>query len=198
MLQGGTAELRTPRLLLRRFVPEDLPAIYENCWSNFEVWKWTNYRRMTCPADVQREAGLFTDGWFAAYSRPDRYSWAIVLPERGEAVGRVSGLRPDRRLAQVELAYELGRGWWNRGLMTEAAGAAIGYLLRETGCRRVFAWHADQNPASGRVMQKCGMRCTGTEPRAGVCNAGVFDKVCYEILAEDGSSARSALPAEKA
>jgi len=116
----------------------DLEQIYYNCWSEYDVWKWTNYASMTCIAEVLTNAGMFTDNWINAYDRLDRYSWAI-LP----------------------------------------------FFFEEVGLNRVFADHASQNPASGKVMQKCGMTYEGTLRQACVCNNGIFDKVVYAMLAED-------------
>ncbi len=51
--------------------------MFYDCWSGFDVWKWTNYPPMQTLENLGRSAGLFTTRWFAAYERPDRYSWAI-------------------------------------------------------------------------------------------------------------------------
>ena len=40
--------------------------------------------------------------------------------------------------------------------------ALSAYLFAERGIRRVQAKHFIANPASGRVMEKIGMRCEGT------------------------------------
>lgn len=181
----GTVRLETDRLVLRRFVMEDMEEAYCNCWSDHDVWKWTNYAPMECIGDVMTKAHMFTEAWLGAYERPDRYSWAIELKETGEVIGRFFGMHPDDRLSQIELAYELGRKWWNRGLMTEAVAAVIHYLFTEVGVNRIHAYHAHANPASGRVMQKCGMKYEGTLRQGCICNAGIFDKVCYSILAEE-------------
>lgn len=163
----------------------DLEPMFRNCWSDIQVTQWTNYAPMKTLEDVRQRAGMFTPQWLAAYERPDRYSWAITLKESGEAIGRMFGMHPDDRAQEVELAYELGRAFWGRGLMTEAAEAALDFFFQQVGMFRVYAYHASQNPASGRVMQKCGMRCEGTMKQACVCNAGRFDKVNYALLAEE-------------
>ena len=181
----GTVKIETSRLILRRFTPEDKEPIYQNCWSDREVWKWMNYAPMDCIGDLAERSGLFTEKWFAAYERPDRYSWAIQLRETGEVIGRFFGMHPDDRLEQVELAYELGRKWWNMGYMTEAASAVIDFFFSRVGMNRVWAYHADANPASGKVLQKCGMKYEGTLRQACICNNGRFDMVCYSILAEE-------------
>lgn len=181
----GTVKLETERLLLRRFVPNDLEAMFENCWSDFEVWRWTSYAPMLRIEDVTEKADMFTDNWLNAYSRPNRYSWAIELKDTGDVVGRMFGMHPDDELCDIELACELGRKWWNRGLMTEAVKAVTAFFFDEVHLNRIYAYHADKNPASGRMMAKCGMRYEGTMREACICNCGVFDKVNYAILAED-------------
>ena len=94
-------------------------------------------------------------------------------------------MRPNDEIGQVELAYELGPDWWNLGLMTEAVQAVLLFFLKDVGMNRVFAYHASGNPASGRVMRKCGMVYEGTLRQAGKCNNGIIDMVCYGLLASD-------------
>ncbi len=185
MTHKGTVTLETERLILRRFTMDDFEPMFYNCFSDFEVWKWTNYKPMKCLEDVKVQAQMFTPEWLGAYDRPNRYSWAIQLKSTGEVIGRYFGMHPDDRISQVELAYELGRNWWNQGYMTEATKAVIDFFFREVGMNRVHANHAHENPASGRVMQKCGMLYEGTHRQACICNNGLFDMVCYAILLED-------------
>jgi len=185
MTHKGTVLLETERLILRRFTKNDLEQIYYNCWSEYDVWKWTNYAPMTCIAEVLTNAGMFTDNWINAYDKPDRYSWAIQLKSTGEVIGRLFGMHPDDKIKQVELAYELGSKWWNQGLMTEAVKEVLPFFFEEVGVNRVFAYHADENSASGKVMQKSGMLYEGTLKQACVCNNGIFDKVMYSMIAKD-------------
>jgi len=185
VIHKGTVTLETERLRLRRFTMNDLSQIYENCWGDHEVWKWTNYAPMHSVEDVVHAADMFTDTWLNAYERSNRYSWAIQLKSTGEVIGRFFGMHPDDRLRQIELAYELGRNWWNRGLMTEATQAVIHFFFQEVGLNRIQSHHADANPASGKVMQKCGMTYEGTMRQALVCNHGVFDKMNYAIVKND-------------
>lgn len=185
MTHKGTVRLETERLILRRFEPEDINQIFHNCWSDHEVWKWTSYALMSSVEDVINVADMFTENWLGAYSRPNRYSWAIQLKSTGEVIGRFFGMNPDDRVNQIELAYEIGQNWWNQGLMTEAAKVVIDFFFREVGFNRIYAYHASENPASGKVMQKCGMIYEGTLRQACKCNNGVFNEVVYAILAED-------------
>ena len=188
MTHKGTVTLETERLILRRFTKDDLEPIFYNCWSDPEVWKWMNYEPMDSIEDVLKLNNIFTDFWFAKYESPDYYNWAIELKSTGEVIGRVRGGVPGDRvnnLDQIELAYEIGRSWWGQGLTTEAAKKVIDFWFREIGFDRIYTSHAHKNPASGKVMQKCGMAYEGTMRRALNKNNGLQDKVNYAILADD-------------
>lgn len=47
------------------------------------------------------------------------------------------GMDPEDSILQVDLAYELGPDWWNRGLMTEAVQAVLSFFLRQVGFNMV-------------------------------------------------------------
>jgi len=181
----GTVKLETERLLLRRFIPDDLEPMFYNCWNNQNVWKWTSYEPMNSIDDVLTLNNIFTEFWFAKYNKDDFYNWAIELKETNELIGRFRGMNPDDRVEQIELAYELGQNWWNNGYTTEAAKAVISFFFDEVGFCRIYAHHAAENLASGKVMQKCGMICEGITRKGKVCNAGKINAVNYAILAED-------------
>jgi len=181
----GTITLETERLILRHFKKDDLEQIYRNCWNDPDVWKWTRYEPMDSIDDVIVLNNIFTDFWFSKYERLDNYDWALQLKSSGEVIGRLKGVNLDERLWQIEMAYELGQNWWNQGLMTEAVKAAIDFFFGSVGFNRVYATHAHENPASGKVMQKCGMVYEGTARQTVRCNNGIFDSVSYAILADD-------------
>ena len=181
----GTVTLETERLILRKFEVGDLECIFQNCWSHHEVWKWSSYDPMNSIDDVLTLNNIFTDYWFAKYDKPDCYNWAVQLKSSGEVIGRLRGVSPDDRVGQNELAYEIGPKWWNKGLMTEAVKSVIDFFFTKVGYNRIYARHASENLASGRVMQKCGMGYEGTSHQACKNNNGLFDYVNYAIIAED-------------
>lgn len=185
MTHKGTVFLETERIILRRFILSDLEPMFCNVWSNFDVWKWTNYEPMNSIDDVLTLNNIFTDYWFAKYEKSDYYNWAIQLRSSGEVIGRLRGINPNDRICQIELAYELGQNWWNQGLMTEAVNTIIGFFIKEVGFNRIYAAHAHGNPASGKVMQKCELIYEGTARQMCKCNNGVFDMINYAILADD-------------
>lgn len=70
--------------------------------------------------------------------------------------------------------------------MTEALKAVINYLFEEVGMNRIEARHNTLNPASGRVMQKSGMKFEGIMRQIKVNKYGEFyDLAVYSILKSD-------------
>ena len=91
----------------------------------------------------------------------------------------------DMENASVEVGYSLARWLWNGGYMTEALARVIDYTFDAMDINRIEAQHELDNPASGRVMEKCGMRKEGVL-RQRLYNKGKFvDVALYAILKDD-------------
>ena len=61
----------------------------------------------------------------------------------------------------AELGYWVARPYWNQGIATEALRLMIDYCHNVKGFRTLWCDFFPDNPASGRVMEKCGFRDTG-------------------------------------
>lgn len=61
---------------------------------------------------------------------------------------------------EIEIGYVIHPDYQGRGYATEAVQAILGEL-REMGFRKVTAGYFEENAASRRVMEKCGMQPTG-------------------------------------
>lgn len=108
-------------------------------------------------------------------------TFAIVSSETQELMGAIGlTMEPENRCAEV--GYWLGKPYWNRGYMTEAARAVIRFAFENLNLNRVYASHFARNPASGRVMQKCGMQYEGTLRQHFVRWDRAEDLVFYGIL----------------
>jgi RimJ/RimL family protein N-acetyltransferase len=60
-----------------------------------------------------------------------------------------------------ELGYWIGVPYWGRGYVTEAARALIDHAFGTLGCERLTSRARVSNPASRRVLEKCGFQWTG-------------------------------------
>lgn len=94
--------------------------------------------------------------------------WAVELKETGETIGCVGYLPASAsNLAisedQGEVGYWIARPYWDLGICTEALRMVVDYCFREKGFSALWGGYFPSNPASGRVMAKCGFTDTGHE-----------------------------------
>lgn len=178
----GTKTIETRRLILRRFQVEDAQAMYNNWASDSEVTKF-----LTWPVHKSAEATrMVIADWVKNYEQEDYYQWAIVPKDNDDQpIGSIAVVAHRDDIASAEIGYCIGRAWWRRGIMSEALAAVMGYLFDEVGMNRIEADHDVNNPNSGKVMQKCGMRFEGVRRQAGRNNQGICDISCYALLAGD-------------
>ena len=99
-------------------------------------------------------------------------TWAIVLKESGasgedaEPVGAI-GYGPScdcdlpAREGEPLIGYWVAKPYWGRGICTEALQLMIEYIKSNTDISSLISGHFIDNPASGRVMEKCGFTATG-------------------------------------
>jgi RimJ/RimL family protein N-acetyltransferase len=95
---------------------------------------------------------------------------ASANQKRGEAVftieldGALIGMcGVDLRQDGAELGYWLGVPFWGHGYATEAARAVIDYAFAELGHDVLQSGARVSNPASRRVLEKCGFQWTGVQ-----------------------------------
>ncbi len=180
----GTQTIATPRLVLRRFSPEDAEAMFQN-WANDP--RVTRYLTWQPHGSPELTRALLSD-WCAHYENADCYNWAITLD--GIPVGNISAVRIDERIDGIEVGYCLGHGHWGRGIMTEATRAVIRFFFEEVGANRIEVSHATSNTASGRVAEKCGLTAEGIKREFYFTPAGeALDIKFHSILKREYFSA---------
>ena len=181
MEHKGTKTIETERLTLRPFRHEDARAAFANWTGESEV---TRFLTWPTHADIAVTEKVI-DSWIAMYGEKDFYQWAIVLKDIDESIGSISVVRQDERINSMEVGYCIGSRWWHKGIVSEAFGAVIRFLFDEVGVNRVAARHDPNNPHSGGVMRKCGLKYEGTLRSADINNQGLVDVCVYSILREE-------------
>jgi [ribosomal protein S5]-alanine N-acetyltransferase len=173
--------LTTARLRLRSFELSDGPAV-ERLAGAYEVALNT----LLIPHPYPEGAGAEWIATHAASRTRGSLNYALVLREGGALAGAI-GLSVDERSDSGEIGYWVGVEHWGKGYCSEAGRALLAYAFGELGLNRVHAHHFARNPASGRVMQKLGMRYEGTL-RQHIKKWGEYqDLPCYGILRAEWS-----------
>jgi ribosomal-protein-alanine N-acetyltransferase len=145
--------LETERLRLRPYTEADIPELLPLIGTR-EVAATT---RLVHPYSEQD-----AKDFLVLAQNPDKVWLAMTLRSDGRQIGGV-GLRVERQHQNAELGYWLGAPYWGQGYATEAARGVLRYGFQELHLHRVYASHFKQNPASGRILQKLGMRYEGCQ-----------------------------------
>lgn len=146
-------ELRTPRLLLRRWRPEDR-APYAALNADPEVMRFfpATLDRNASDAGIEQIEERFEQQGFGL--------WALESLETGAFLG-FTGLNPMPRgvpgVGGMEVGWRLAAHAWHQGYATEAAAAAVRVALHEIGLEQVFSMTAVLNTPSQAVMRRLGM-----------------------------------------
>ncbi len=149
--------LRTERLFLRPAWPEDAAEL-TRAIAHEPVVRMLS--RVPWPYEEAHARA-----WIAAPRDPYLPTLLITLPDEGGRIVGCVGLHDAD--GQIEVGYWLAPSHWGHGYATEALTGLLA-LARLAGHPRIFSRHAQDNPASGRVLRKAGFRPTG---RAGAIHS---------------------------
>lgn len=149
--------LETERLILRPFVGGDAPLVQKLAGEE-EIAR--NTLAMPFPyLEGMAEAWIGTH--INDYNEGKSVIWAITLKETEQLIGAI-GLSLQLQYLLAEMGYWIGKEFWNKGYCTEAVETVLDFSLKQTKLHKISASHFGNNPASGRVMEKAGMKYEGT------------------------------------
>ncbi|WP_327685911.1 GNAT family N-acetyltransferase [Streptomyces sp. NBC_00467] len=148
-------EIRTPRLILRRWHDDDLVPMAD-INADPRVMEWIgdgSVRDLEATADdIER--------WEEEWDEEGFGLFAVELLASGELIGFVGLSVPEflpEVLPAVEIGWRLGQQFWGQGYASEAAHATLEFALQDRGLDRVISITRPGNEASQNVMRKLGM-----------------------------------------
>ena len=175
--------LETENLLLRRPSMRDAKDIYAYA-SDPEVARYVLWEPHRSLADTRSFLRFLRGRIRAGYPS----SWVVVHRDSGKVIGTIGFVWYSDENRTAELGYSFSRQYWNHGYATQALRAVVDAVFRSVPVNRLEAQHDVRNPASGRVMQKCGLLREGIL-RSRILNKGEYvDVALYAILRSDWES----------
>ena len=176
----GTKEIRTNRLLLRKYRLSDAEEMFENYANDDRVTKYLSWKAYSKPSEIYP----FLEMSIKDYEKMSTYHWAIEY--EGKMIGSIAVMSVDDLRNNCEVGYCIGYEFWNKGITSEALTAVITFLFEEVGMHRILAKHDVENPASGEVMKKCGMIYEGRFKEYYLRHDGTYsDALVYGIVNEN-------------
>lgn len=175
------SELRTARLLLRSYRPDDAPAVAEACRDEL-IQRW-----LPLPNPYTNEDAVIWCRDIAPHFREsgEGIEWAAVRLADEQLIGSFGLKRTDWRARSSEIGYWAAPWARGEGLAVEAVLAVARWLLVEQRFERMTLRAATGNRASQRVAEKAGMVREGIARNAGFTNHGRVDLVAFSFVASD-------------
>ena len=148
--------METDRILLRRWTEDDADTLfkYASCPDVGPRAGWAPHTSAEESREVIRNV----------FDNPT--TWAIVLKATEEPIGAIGyGPSCDCGLPALPdeptIGYWVAKPYWNCGICTEALRLMLHHIRHNTNITSLISGHFTDNPASGKVMKKCGFVATG-------------------------------------
>ncbi|MET7654402.1 MULTISPECIES: GNAT family N-acetyltransferase [unclassified Streptomyces] len=148
-------EIRTPRLLLRRWHDDDLVPMAD-INADPQVMRWVDDGSVL---DLEHTAEAI-ERWEEEWDEEGFGIFAVELLASGELVGFTGLSMPEflpEVLPSVAISWRLGSQFWGQGYASEAAHATLEFALEDRGIDRVISIIRIGDDASENVSRKLGM-----------------------------------------
>ena len=162
------------RIILRKLRMSDADDIYEYC-KDQAVSRYTQHM----PYPYKRKyAAQFIKDCAKKWKQKEAYTYGIEY--NGKIIGSVGITIKPGNIA--EMGYSLNKSYWRQGLTTEAAKLLLREAFKKLKLHKIYATHHPENPASGKVMKKIGMKYEGLLREHVFAKGKYLDLVQYGIL----------------
>ena len=145
----NTPTLETERLILRRFTKEDIEALFL-ILKDKEVNRFLPWHPIKSIEETKR---FYEERYAVKYVEPQGYAYAICLKTDNFPIGYIKVDMEEHH----DFGYALRKEFWHQGIVTEA-GKALIEQVRKDGIPYITATHDKNNPRSGNVMKRLGMK----------------------------------------
>ena len=155
----GTIELKTERLILRKVKLDDVKDIYNKLATDEKIIDFLSWNDNP---SIEFTKKMVEDILEEYTTEKAIYKWIIEEGNTNQIVGMIlmDTFNEERLVAEID--YCIASNYRGNGYATEALKKVIEYLIFEVGFFRIEAVHNMNNEASGKVMQKAGMKYEGT------------------------------------
>lgn len=170
--------LETERLILRKFVEDDLDDIFEYAQS-LNVGPnagWPPHKTKEDTAKILKNFIVEDE------------VWAIVEKKSNKVLGSY-GLHNDQKRDNSNakmIGYVLSDKFWGNGYVPEATKRVLEYAFNELDLNIISVYHFPFNERSKRVIEKCGFKFEGVLRLTSTLPSGeIVDDVCYSMTKEE-------------
>ena len=173
---GNTPTLTTQRLILKKFCETDLQAMFL-LLGDKEI---NTFLDMLPLKNIEEAKTWLQEQYLEKYKNPEGYHYAVCLKEDNVPIGFVEVIEDGSN----DIGYAFRKEVWHHEIATEAVKAVI-ERLKKDGLPFVTASHDVNNPHSGQVMKKVGMKYEYTYRDHWLPKDKIVDFRMYQLNLDD-------------
>ncbi len=173
------ADIVTPRLILRQMQKTDAAAIQDLAGDQKIAMSTLHIPHPFSQKHAEETINSAHEG----LSEGTSYHYGVIA--RNEFIGIASLRLTAGEPGTSDVMYWIGVPYWGQGYATEAAQALVKYGFEELHLQRITGKHALFNSASGRVLQKAGMRYDGIKQKVVYKDGAWLDSSNWSVTAAD-------------
>ena len=177
---SGTIEIKTERLLLRKFALADAEDMLKY-WISYPM---VQYQYLDAAVPSMEEVEELLKNWIKQYDKENYYHWAIIEIESDCCIGHF-GLWYDEEDDTWMPTYCIGEKFQCKGYMTEAYKAVIKFAFTQLNVEKLDVATRSANIASQQVINKCGFIHVDTEKNALYENGIIMDRYFYALTKDE-------------
>lgn len=174
----GTETIQTERLEIRRFRENDNASMRSHWVSDISVQKMYSEPAYTTEEEVRELLNKYIE----AYRQNNTYRWAITLRDASDCIGQIAYFMINDINHWGEIEYCVGRAFQNKGYITEAVNGILEFGFEVIKLHKVQVCHKANNPASKRVIEKCGFVYEGALRDFFFMDNQYVDRLYYSML----------------
>ncbi len=173
-------QLTTERLCLNALQVKDIPAIVTYA-ADVRITQYT----LNIPTPyAEKDAVYWLNMAQEGFKEGTHFIFAIRKKAQQDFMGGI-GLTLEKRFNRAEIGYWLAVPFWNQGYITEATKALIQFGFEQLHLNKITSSHFEENPASGKVLQKSGLQKEGVLKEHVFKEGRYYNLVVYGLTQQD-------------
>lgn len=177
-IQDTRPTFETQRLILRPFQLTDAKTV-QRLAGNKEITSRTGTIPYPYPDGL---AESWIERHPEGFAKQASLICAVTLKQTGEIIGCMALEGVSKNHKKGEIAYWMAIDHWGQGYCTEAAHTVVKFAFEQWQLNKITSRHKTTNPASGKVMQKLGMKYEGTLRQEMFKDGEFCDLAVYGLL----------------
>lgn len=142
--------IETERLIIRELNIDDVYSYFDFA-NDEEVFRYMNASHLKQIS----EAKQIIDRAIYDYNLGNIFRLGIHLKDENKIIGFIGLSKYDLSLYSCQIIYAIGKGYWNKGYVSEVVSYFVRYL-KSIGKKLIIAGHVEENVNSGKVLLKNG------------------------------------------